>query len=254
MISEHPLISVISVCYNSKATIERALQSVADQAWPQVEHIVIDGSSTDGTLDVLERFRPQLAALVSEPDKGIYDAMNKGLVRATGEVVCFLNADDYYANPTVLSEVAQQMQMHRLDALVADVGFFKAGEPTRMIRRYRSDRFSPQKLAWGWMPAHPGLFMRREVTQRVGLFKIDYRIAGDYEFVVRAFHGQQLRYLHLSKVLVHMQAGGASNNGWRAKILLNQEVLRACRENGVSTNMAKILSKYPAKLLEMLRP
>lgn len=247
-------ISVITVCYNSQATIERSIQSVVDQQWPEVEHIVIDGGSTDGTLEILERFRPHLASLVSEPDKGIYDAMNKGLARASGEVVCFLNADDQYADPTVLTEVAQQMRAHRLDALVADVGFFKAGEPTRMIRRYRSDRFSPQKLAWGWMPAHPGFFLKREVAERVGLFKTDYRIAGDYEFVVRAFHGHQLRYRHLPRVLVHMQAGGASNNGWRAKVLLNQEVLRACRENGVSTNMAKILSKYPAKLLEMLRP
>lgn len=247
-------ISVITVCYNSNATIERAIQSVVNQRGPEIEHIVIDGGSTDGTLEILERFRAHLAALVSEPDKGIYDAMNKGMARASGEVLCFLNADDQYAAPDALAEVVQQMRQHRLDALVADVGFFRADAPGRMIRRYRSDRFSPNKLAWGWMPAHPGFFLRREVAQRVGLFKTDYRIAGDYEFVVRAFHGHHLRYRHLPRVLVHMQAGGASNNGWRAKILLNQEVLRACRENGVSTNMAKILSKYPAKLLEMFRP
>lgn len=254
MLSERPLISVITVCYNSRPTIERAIQSVLDQQWPEIEHIVIDGGSTDGTVEILERFRPHLAALVSEPDKGIYDAMNKGLARARGEVVCFLNADDRYADPEVLSDVVRQMQMHRLDALVADVGFFRAEDPGRMIRRYRSDRFSPKKLAWGWMPAHPGFFLRREVAQRVGLFKIDYRIAGDYEFVVRAFHGHHLRYRHLPRVLVHMQAGGASNKSWRARVLLNQEVLRACRENGVKTNMAMILTKYPAKLLEMLRP
>ena len=170
-------ISVITVCFNSQATIERSIQSVVAQQWPAVEHIVIDGGSTDGTLAILERFRPHLAALVSEPDKGIYDAMNKGLARATGEVVCFLNADDQYADAHVLAEVAQQMHTHQLDALVADVGFFKAGDPTRMIRRYRSDRFSPQKLAWGWMPAHPGLFLTREVLQRVGKFKTDYRIS-----------------------------------------------------------------------------
>jgi len=183
MLSERPVISVITVCYNSRPTIERAIRSVLDQQWPEIEHIVIDGGSTDGTREILERFRPDLAALVSEPDKGIYDAMNKGLARARGEVVCFLNADDRYADPEVLSDVVRQMQMHRLDALVADVGFFRAEDPGRMIRRYRSDRFSPKKLAWGWMPAHPGFFLRREVAQRVGMFKTDYRIAGDYEFV-----------------------------------------------------------------------
>ena len=245
-------ISVITVCFNSQATIERSIQSVVAQQWPAVEHIVIDGGSTDGTLAILERFRPHLAALVSEPDKGIYDAMNKGLARATGEVVCFLNADDQYADAHVLAEVAQQMHTHQLDALVADVGFFKAGDPTRMIRRYRSDRFSPQKLAWGWMPAHPGLFLTREVLQRVGKFKTDYRIAGDYEYVVRTFHGHDLHYKHLPSVVVNMQAGGISNSSWRNRLLLNREVVRACQENGIHTNLLKILVKYPFKLLELM--
>ena len=245
-------ISVITVCFNSQATIERSLQSVVAQQWPEVEHIVIDGGSTDGTLAILERFRPHLAVLVSEPDKGIYDAMNKGLARATGDVVCFLNADDQYANSTVLAQVAQQMRTHQLDALVADVGFFKADKPMRMTRRYRSDRFSPQHLSWGWMPAHPGLFLTREVVQRVGQFKTDYRIAGDYEYVVRTFHGHDLHYKHLPSVVVNMQAGGVSNSSWRNRLILNREVVRACNENGINTNLFKILAKYPIKLLELM--
>jgi glycosyltransferase involved in cell wall biosynthesis len=245
-------ISVITVCFNSQTTIERSVQSVVDQQWPEVEHIVIEGGSTDGTLAILERFRPHLAVLVSEPDKGIYDAMNKGLARATGDVICFLNADDQYADANVLAEVAHQMRMHQLDALVADVGFFKAGDPTRMTRRYRSDRFSPQHLSWGWMPAHPGLFLTREVVQRVGQFKTDYRIAGDYEYVVRTFHGHDLHYKHLPSVVVNMQAGGISNSSWRNRLLLNREVVRACKENGIHTNLLKILVKYPFKLLELM--
>jgi glycosyltransferase involved in cell wall biosynthesis len=245
-------ISVITVCFNSQATIERSIQSVVAQQWPEVEHIVIDGGSTDGTLVILERFSPHLAILVSEPDKGIYDAMNKGLARATGDVVCFLNADDQYADATVLAEVAQQMRMHQLDALVADVGFFKSGDPTRMTRRYRSDRFSPQHLSWGWMPAHPGLFLTREVVLRVGQFKTDYRIAGDYEYVVRTFHGHDLHYMHLPSVVVNMQAGGVSNSSLRNRLLLNREVVRACKENGINTNLLKILVKYHFKLLELM--
>lgn len=245
-------ISVITVCFNSQTTIERSVQSVVDQQWPEVEHIVIDGGSTDGTLAILEPFRPHLAVLVSEPDKGIYDAMNKGLARATGDVICFLNADDLYADANVLAEVAQQMRTHQLDALVADVGFFKAGDPTRMTRRYRSDRFSPQHLSWGWMPAHPGLFLTREVVQRVGQFKTDYRIAGDYEYVVRTFHGHDLHYKHLPSVVVNMQAGGISNSSWRNRLSLNREVVRACKENGIHTNLLKILVKYPFKLLELM--
>jgi glycosyltransferase involved in cell wall biosynthesis len=247
-------ISVITVCYNSANTLERALRSVAQQDWPAVEHIVIDGASTDSTGVILERFCSRLAHIVSEPDRGIYDAMNKGLAHVSGDIVCFLNADDQYASSAVLSRVATRMQEHRLDAVMGDVGFFHEADPERMVRRYRSDRFTPGRLAWGWMPAHPALFMRRDIMQRVGRFKTDYRIAGDFEFIVRAFHGYALRYQHMPEVLVLMQTGGASTNGWRAKIRLNQEVLRACRENGLHTNMLKILSKYPAKLMELLNP
>lgn len=250
---EKQLISVITVCYNSAATLERALQSVADQDWPWVEHIVIDGGSTDSTSAIIERFCSSLACVVSEPDHGIYDAMNKGLDCANGEIICFLNADDQYADHEVLSRVAKQMRELELDALLGDVGFFHEDDPLHMVRRYRSDRFHPSRLAWGWMPAHPALFLSSAVTQRVGHFKTDYRIAGDFEYIVRAFHGQALHYQHLPEVLVRMQTGGVSTSGWRSKVLLNREVLRACRENGLQTNMLKILSKYPIKMLEHLQ-
>jgi glycosyltransferase involved in cell wall biosynthesis len=245
------LVTVITVCYNSANSLERALTSVAIQDWPNVEHIVIDGGSTDDTLSILKRYQNHLAHVVSEPDKGIYDAMNKGLDRATGDIVCFLNADDQYASSHVLSLVAKQMQAHELDALLGDVEFFHSAYPTRMVRRYRSDRFTPERLAWGWMPAHPALFLNKSVVQRVGRFKSDYRIAGDFDYIARAFYGYDLRYRHLREVLVHMQTGGASTAGWRSKVLLNQEVLRSCKENGISTNLFKILSKYPMKLLEL---
>lgn len=247
-----PSVSVITVCFNSAGTLARALQSVACQTWPHVEHIVIDGGSKDGTADILARFRQHLAQIVSEPDHGIYDTMNKGLARARGEIICFLNADDEYASPYVLTEIVRQMHEQRLDALMGDVAFFRPDNPGKMVRRYRSDRFSPGRLAWGWMPAHPALFMRREVVERVGKFRTDYRIAGDFEYMVRAFTGTGLRFRHLPKVLVNMQTGGVSTAGLRAKFLLNREVLRACRENGIHTNMLKILSKYPAKLLELV--
>lgn len=151
-------ISVITACHNSAATLERALVSVGKQNHASIEHIVIDGGSTDGTAAILSRHRSNLSQVVSEPDRGIYDAMNKGLEHASGDIICFLNADDYYAAGNVLSEVAQLMQARGLDALMGDVEFFAEANPNRIVRRYRSDRFSPAKLAWGWMPAHPALF------------------------------------------------------------------------------------------------
>lgn len=246
--------SVITVCYNSAKTLERTLRSVVEQDYQDVEHIVIDGGSSDGSADILAIYRTRLAHLVSEPDHGIYDAMNKGLALARGEIICFLNADDHYASPQVLSQVAKKMQAHRLDALMGDVGYFHERSPQCIVRRFRSDRFTPERLGWGWMPAHPALFLSKKVIQRVEKFRTDYIIAGDFEFIVRAFHGHALRYEHIPEVLVFMQTGGASTGGWRSKVLLNKEVLRACQENGLQTHMLKILSKYPAKLMEIMRP
>ena len=246
-------ISVITVCYNSGKTLEGALATVARQSLKKVEHIIIDGGSTDTTLSIIEKYRSKLSIVVSEPDRGIYDAMNKGLSRATGDIVCFLNADDLYAHDDVLRQVTEKMDSVRLDALLGDVAFFKDDNPSLTVRRYRSQSFRPDRIAYGWMPAHPAMFVRRAVFQRVGFFRDDYRIAGDFEFIARAFSKENLRYDYLPEILVRMRAGGISTAGWSSKLLLNREVLRACRENGIQTNMFKILSKYPVKLLEMWR-
>lgn len=246
-------ISVITVAYNSAATITRALRSVTLQSHPDVEHIVIDGASTDGTAALVRRLGTRVSAFVSEPDKGIYDAMNKGLSLVTGDVVGFLNSDDVYATTDVLAKVAECMESWGgQDAVLGDVAFFHAGRPDQIVRRYRSSRFTPDLLGWGWMPAHPAMFIRRSVYDDVGYFNTDYRIAGDYEWVARAFRMRPIRYRHLPEVLVHMQTGGVSTGGWRNTLRLNQEVLRACRDNGISTNWLKILSKYPAKLREFM--
>jgi len=139
-----------------------------------------------------------------------------------------------------------------LDALLGDVGFFQKDNPTRITRRYRSDRFRSERLAWGWMPAHPAFFLRKELVQRVGQFNSSYRIAGDFEYIVRVFHGKTPVYQHKPEVMVLMQVGGVSTNGWRSKILLNREVIRACKENGLRTNWFMVLSKYVWKVQELL--
>jgi hypothetical protein len=178
--------------------------------------------------------------------------MNKGLALASGEVVGFLNADDIYADKDVLSRVVGIMEHESLDALFGDVEFFRSEDPTRTVRRYRSARFSPDQIALGWMPAHPALFLRRRVYEHYGVFRTDYRIAGDFEYCARIFHSDTLVYRSLPETLVRMRTGGISTNGWRNTVLLNREVLRACRENGINTNIIKIFSKYPAKLMEFL--
>ena len=245
--------SIITVCRNSADTIARALESVAQQSGVEVEHIVIDGASNDGTLAFIDSARPSLAHVISEADHGIYDAMNKGLALATGDVLGFLNADDYYPDPKILADVAAMFELQTLDGVLGDVGFFQPGNPARVVRRYDSSRFSPARIGWGWMPAHPGMFLRRQIYETIGSFRTDYEIAGDFEFVARAFGAGKLRTRHLPQILVMMQTGGASTRGFRSSIALNREILRACRENGIPSNILKLSAKFPLKALELLR-
>jgi len=250
--TEPPLISVITVCYNAANTIGRTLHSVREQTHKNIEHIVIDGGSEDNTLEILSAEGPHVSKRVSEKDKGIYHAMNKGVKLATGDLVAFLNADDFYMNSTVLADVARIMQMENLDALYGDVVFFSPGRPCSVVRRYNSGRFSVSKLGWGLMPAHPALFLRRMLFEQFGAFRIDYSIAGDFEFIVRVFGNSAIRHRYLSEALVCMQIGGISTSGWRSTMQLNSEIIRACRENGISTNWLKISLRYFFKVSEFI--
>ena len=246
-------ISVITVAFNAADTIEKTLASVASQDHPALEHIVIDGNSTDGTLDVIKRHGQHIACLISEPDRGIYDAMNKGVKLASGDVLCFLNADDFYASSCVISRVANEMEKFELDALLGDIAFFHPTRPEQITRRYNSSAFRPDRLAYGWMPAHTAFFLKRDIYERVGQFKTDYKIAGDFEFIARAFSKVRIRYRHFPEILVKMRLGGISNAGIHSRLLSNREILRACRENGLKTSVWKLSLRYPIKLLELFK-
>lgn len=246
-------VSIITVCFNAAGTIEETLRSVATQTYRDVEHIVVDGGSTDGTMDVIQSHRSALAHLISEPDRGIYDAMNKGLRLASGSIIGLLNADDVYAHEHVLDRVAGTMQSGGVEAVFGDVVFVERAGTGRVVRRYSSARFRPSRLAGGWMPAHPTLFLRSEVYRRFGLYRTDYRIAGDFEYVARIFSGEEIRYRYIPEVLVVMRAGGVSTSGFRSKLLLNREILRACRENGIRTNVLRVYAKYFEKVFELAR-
>ena len=246
-------ISVITVCYNSAKTLEKTIISVTEQSYDNIEHIVIDGDSSDNTKQILDIYKGSIAHILIEPDQGIYDAMNKGLALSTGDVICFLNSDDHYSSSTVLSEVVALIKQKQLDAVFGDVGYFRNQVSKKIVRRFNSGRFEPDKFSRGYMPAHPALFLNSNVLQRVKTFKTDYKIAGDFEFMIRCFYGQNLRYKYIPKIMVNMQLGGVSTRGILSKVQLNKEMLRACRENGISTNLLKILSKYPVKLMELFQ-
>ena len=245
-------VSIITACYNRAATVEDAIRSVAAQTWPDIEHIVVDGGSTDGTLEVVARHRDSVDKLIPGPDKGIYDALNKGIAAATGSVIGVLHSDDFYARDNVVRRVADEMGRRELDLVYGDVAYVHPRDLGKVVRVFSSRRFRPDRIAWGWVPAHPALFVSRRLFERFGPFKTDYKIAGDFEFVARVFAKPAFRYAYVPKVLVKMRMGGVSTRGWRSTLLLNREFMRACRENGIHTNYFKLLSRYPAKVLEFL--
>jgi glycosyltransferase involved in cell wall biosynthesis len=238
---------------NGVDTISRSIESVLTQDYQLIEYIVIDGASTDGTSKIIDFYRSRIDIVISEPDDGIYDAMNKGIRLATGEIIGILNADDVYASSGVLSEIVALFRVGNIDALYADLEYFSATKPEQAIRYYRSKYFSPNRLQFGLMPAHPTLFLKRAVYESFGLFTSKYKIAGDFEFVARIFKDGTLKHLYLPKVLVRMQLGGVSTGGFCNTVILNIEILKACNANNISSNYIKLLFRYPFKLIEFIK-
>jgi len=227
-------ISVITATWNCKNTLPDCLASVARQDYSHREHIVIDGSSTDGTIDVIHQYSDQIEIFKSERDRGIYDALNKGINLATGEVVGFLHADDLYASDEVLSKVAKAFVDPSVCAVYGDLEYVSQQDTQKVVRRWRSNPFKKEDLSWGWMPAHPTLYVRREWYSRIGGFDISYRIAADYLSVLNLFTQPEFRAVYLPNVLVTMRLGGASNKSIRAIANKSKEDWRALRSCGFS--------------------
>ncbi len=242
-------ISIITVCHNAAGTMMDTLNSVRKQSYHHIEHIIIDGASTDKTLDIIREHPP--TRWISEPDQGIYDAMNKGIAMATGDVIGFLNADDIYAHKDVLAHVAAAFDKEKIKACYADLVYVRDDLET-VVRYYRSQRFKPERLAYGWMPAHPTLFLHKDVFTKYGGFKTDYNIAADFELCARLFGKYGLTANYVPEVWIKMRMGGVSTRGLKSNFILSKEIVRACRENGIKTNLFKVCLKYPRKMLELI--
>ena len=241
-------ISVITVAYNSAATIAETLRSVATQTHPDIEHIVIDGASTDDTLTVVKTHGKHVQVLVSEPDRGIYDAMNKGLALASGEYVGFLNADDMLAGPDVVATIARAAGAANTSVVFGDLLYVNKDRPSELVRYWRSGAFAPSRLRFGWMPPHPTLYVRTALVKALGPFDLRLRIAADYDLILRYFNHPGVGVAYLPQVLVKMRTGGASNHSLRALLNKSREDLFALRKNqvgGLLTLVCKNARKLP---------
>lgn len=247
-------VSIITVTYNSAATIAGCIASVNEQTYPDIEHIVVDGASKDGTVEIIRSIPNRVSQLISEPDKGIYDAMNKGIRMATGDVIGILNSDDFFTTGEVIAHIVSAFEKNGVDGVYGDICFVKPENLNKVVRYYSARWFNPSLFRFGFMPPHPSVYIRSSCFQKLGLYKEDYRIAADYELLIRFLKVNRLKTHYLNFCVVTMRTGGDSTRNLKSNLILNQEIVRGCRENGIYTNMLILLFKYVFKVSGVLFP
>ena len=248
-------VTLITACYNSAATIRTCFDSVLSQQGVDLEYIIVDGGSKDGTVDLLKDYKPKFAGRmrwVSERDQGMYDAINKGIKLATGDVVGILNADDMFESPETLAHIANAFTAD-VDAVYADIRFVKDDLKTTS-RYYSAKHWAPWMLQWGKMPPHPSVYIRRGLFGRLGLYKLGYDIAADYELLIRYLRKAGIKTRYLNECVVRMRMGGKSTRGWKSFVTLNREIVRGNRENGYFCCFPMLLPKYLFKIFEFILP
>lgn len=248
-------VSIVTVALNSGKTLRDNIQSVLSQSYPQVEYIIVDGLSQDNTVDIIKEYEDKFQGRlkwISEKDAGLYDAMNKGVKMATGDIVGFINSDDFYHRQDVISRVVEAFDDETVQAVYGDVRFVSPKNLNKTVRYYSSDRFFSKKFRYGFMPAHPTFFTYRKYFEEFGYYKTDYKIAADYELLIRFLYVHSLKAVYLPFDFLKMRMGGVSTASYRSNILLNREIVRACKENGIWTCMPLLFLKYFVKVFEFV--
>lgn len=250
-------LSLITVTYNSDKTLEYTFESVLSQSYSNVEYIIVDGASKDQTVDIIKKYEPRFNGTmkwVSEPDKGLYDAMNKGIRMATGDVVGILNSDDFFTTNDILLQVVNAFETNKeIDAVYGDVHFVNPDNLERCVRYYSSKVFRRSLMKIGLMPAHPSFYLKKERFEQFGYYKTDYKIAADFEFLLRVIYKGRILTKYMSIDMVAMRTGGASTSGFESRKRIMKEHLRAFRENGIYNNVFFLSLRYPYKIWELIK-
>ena len=244
-----PKVSIITCAYNSAATIKDTLESVAGQNYSNIEHILIDGCSKDETMSIIKGFNHNIRA-ISEPDKGIYDAMNKGIQIATGDIVAILNSDDYYENADVVSDIVSLFQSSGVDTIYADLQYVDPQKTDRVVRKWHSGTYHPKSFLYGWMPPHPTFFAKRDLFEQYGLYDLSMGTASDYELMLRFLVKFECSTAYLNKTIVKMRAGGASNNSIQARFKANKMDRLAWEKNGLKPYIFTTWLKPMRKIIQ----
>jgi glycosyltransferase involved in cell wall biosynthesis len=245
-------VTILTVSYNSAKTIRDTIESVLSQDYPNVEYIIVDGMSTDGTQEIVREYGNKISKFVSEKDKGLYDAMNKGIDLAQGEIIGILNSDDLYADTTIISSVVKEFREKKVDVVYGDLYYFRTGSPEISVRRYKGGIFSLQRVSYGIMPPHPTFFIKKEVYSKYGKFNIRYTLSADFDLILRFLGVHKVRFAYIPRILVKMRTGGKSTSSLKRTLIMNREDLHSCKTNGVRTNIFKFHTKYLIKLLHLI--
>ena len=248
-------ISVVTVSHNSESTILSTLESVLAQSYADYELIIVDGASSDGTMEVVREFEPRFGdklRYISEPDSGIYDGMNKGIAMASGDVIGFLNSDDYFTSNDILQKVANALICSDVDAVYGDVHYVRSTNLNRCVRYYSSKRFRPWKMLMGWMPAHPSFYCRREIYEKYGQFDANLSLAADFDLMLRMIYINNINTRYLPLDFVTMRMGGASSRGVDSHSVIIREHIYSFRKNGVRSNVLLDYMRSPFKLWEFV--
>ena len=247
-------ITIITVCYNSEKTIKNTLESIESQTFKKIEHIIVDGKSTDNTLSIIKEYSSK-RKIISEHDKGIYDAMNKGIKLAEGDIIGFLNSDDFYANNDILSKVANIFKNNAsLDACYADLIYTDQNDLFKNIRYWKSSKFIPGLFSKGWCPPHPTFFVRSSVYKQFGIFNLNYRIASDIELMMRFIEVHKINIRYIPELWIKMRMGGITNNSFKNIFIQNKEILHALNSHNLSNNLISFFfHKFISRSLQFLK-
>lgn len=245
-------ISIVTVAYNASKTIEQTIQSVLGQTYSNIEYIVIDGGSSDGTQEIIEKYSDKIAYYSSEKDGGIYFGMNKGVEKCSGEYIGLLNADDVYYDSEVIESVAKKLVESKTDALYGDLLYVEETDLSKVVRRWISGKYDRRNFLKGWMPPHPTFFIKKSAYEKFGTFNTQFRFAADYELMLRMLFKHKLSAVYLNQTLIKMRVGGVSNSSVKNRLKANQEDREAWRINGIQPNWYTIFMKPLSKVRQYI--